>query len=370
MLDYGPVGLPLGKARRYELGTCDAEAPVSFGIQVRPGVDDPASVAQVAEHAGFAYVAVRDRSAPLVPTGPGRDTVSYDAVTTLSYVAAATRRIRLLGLGDVLPCCDPGMIARRWATLDALSGGRAILGVGGAMDLLVGAKSVIVATTHLTKKGEPKIVEECSFPLTGARPADLPSFGARREALRARYLRLLLALAGLHERAGRPDDALAALARLVAEEPTHESAHAGLMRLYASVGNRAAALRQFRTLRKVLAEELGVTPSAEANALHEEIARGPAVHAPLAASGLFIGREGELERGEALLGAMDDVYGARVGRLAGGPWGSTPEARSLPARPGRPAAAPRPVRSGCPGRNRSSRPPAARNPCATDRECR
>ena len=51
--------------------------------------------------------------------------------------------------------------------------GKPILGVGGAMDLLVGAKTVIVATTHLTKKGESKIVEECSFPLTGARPADL-----------------------------------------------------------------------------------------------------------------------------------------------------------------------------------------------------
>jgi 3-oxoacid CoA-transferase B subunit len=51
--------------------------------------------------------------------------------------------------------------------------GKPILGVGGAMDLLVGAKKVIVATTHLTRKGDPKIVEECSFPLTGARPADL-----------------------------------------------------------------------------------------------------------------------------------------------------------------------------------------------------
>src|SRR4029450_946600 len=51
--------------------------------------------------------------------------------------------------------------------------GKPILGVGGAMDLLVGAKTVIVATAHLTRKGEPKIVEECSFPLTGARPADL-----------------------------------------------------------------------------------------------------------------------------------------------------------------------------------------------------
>ncbi len=51
--------------------------------------------------------------------------------------------------------------------------GKAVLGVGGAMDLLVGAKTVMVATMHLTRKGEPKIVEECSFPLTGARPADL-----------------------------------------------------------------------------------------------------------------------------------------------------------------------------------------------------
>jgi 3-oxoacid CoA-transferase B subunit len=51
--------------------------------------------------------------------------------------------------------------------------GKPILGVGGAMDLLVGAKTVIVATTHLTRKGDPKIVEECSFPLTGARPANL-----------------------------------------------------------------------------------------------------------------------------------------------------------------------------------------------------
>jgi 3-oxoacid CoA-transferase B subunit len=51
--------------------------------------------------------------------------------------------------------------------------GKPILGVGGAMDLLVGAKTVIVASTHLTKKGDSKIVEECSFPLTGARPANL-----------------------------------------------------------------------------------------------------------------------------------------------------------------------------------------------------
>ena len=51
--------------------------------------------------------------------------------------------------------------------------GRPILGVGGAMDLLVGAKRVIVATTHTTKAGEPKIVQECSLPLTAERAVDL-----------------------------------------------------------------------------------------------------------------------------------------------------------------------------------------------------
>jgi 3-oxoadipate CoA-transferase, beta subunit len=45
----------------------------------------------------------------------------------------------------------------------------AIPAVGGAMDLAMGAKQVLVMMEHLTKKGESKIVERCSYPLTGAR---------------------------------------------------------------------------------------------------------------------------------------------------------------------------------------------------------
>lgn len=43
----------------------------------------------------------------------------------------------------------------------------AIPAVGGAMDLVAGVKSVYVITQHCTKEGEPKLVESCTYPLTG-----------------------------------------------------------------------------------------------------------------------------------------------------------------------------------------------------------
>lgn len=51
--------------------------------------------------------------------------------------------------------------------------GQPILGVGGAMDLLEGVGTVIVAMTHVTKAGAPKLVARCSAPLTGLRVVDL-----------------------------------------------------------------------------------------------------------------------------------------------------------------------------------------------------
>jgi probable F420-dependent oxidoreductase len=127
------------------VGRFDAEGVVAFGIQLpiqaqstlfaetwehRAGVDELGAVTRVAEHAGFAYVAVCDHVAIPKQQAHAMSTTWWDCIATLSYVAALTHRIRLLSHVYVLPYRHPLMAAKQWMTLDALSGGRAILGVG------------------------------------------------------------------------------------------------------------------------------------------------------------------------------------------------------------------------------------------------
>jgi probable F420-dependent oxidoreductase len=67
---------------------------------------------------------------PCGPSHAGEDRVVFEAHTTLAYVAAITRRSRLIAGVYVLPYRHPVWLAKETSSLDALSGGRLVVGVG------------------------------------------------------------------------------------------------------------------------------------------------------------------------------------------------------------------------------------------------
>ncbi|OPG05390.1 LLM class F420-dependent oxidoreductase [Streptomyces sp. GKU 895] len=94
------------------------------------GPADLVAVARAAEDAGFAYVASCDHVAIPRRLAAAMSTVWYDPVATLAHLAAVTERIRLLSHVAVVGLRHPLLSAKQYATVDHLSGGRLILGVG------------------------------------------------------------------------------------------------------------------------------------------------------------------------------------------------------------------------------------------------
>lgn len=118
---------------------------VAFGIQLpvqsqstiyvdewekTAGPAELARVAGQADDSGFFYVAVCDHTAIPRRLAGAMGTTWYDTTATLGWLAAHTRRVRLLSHVYIAALRHPLRAAKEFATLDVLSGGRLIVGVG------------------------------------------------------------------------------------------------------------------------------------------------------------------------------------------------------------------------------------------------
>jgi 3-oxoacid CoA-transferase B subunit len=103
-------------------------------------------------------------NASKVPVGEMPGASYFSSSSSFAMIRGGHVDVAILGALEV---DESGRIAN-WAFP-----GRTIFGVGGAMDLLVGARRVIVAATHLTRDGRPKLVRRSRLPLSGDRMVDL-----------------------------------------------------------------------------------------------------------------------------------------------------------------------------------------------------
>jgi probable F420-dependent oxidoreductase len=94
------------------------------------GPDDLLEIARAADRAGFDYLASCDHIGIPRRLAAAMSTVWYDPVATLAFLAAATERVRLLSHVAIVALRHPLLTAKQYATLDNLSGGRLVLGVG------------------------------------------------------------------------------------------------------------------------------------------------------------------------------------------------------------------------------------------------
>lgn len=94
------------------------------------GIDELTRIAVTADRLGFHHLTCSEHVAVPVPVAEVRGGTYWDPLATLGYLAARTERIRLATQVLVLGYHHPLEIAKRYGTLDAVSGGRLVLGLG------------------------------------------------------------------------------------------------------------------------------------------------------------------------------------------------------------------------------------------------